>query len=1154
MATVIKTRSAEILGEILSQHYQKKQICVVDQATIQEKTMLSFFENVERYALKRTPTDFYNGVAEKRILYPTFSLVFDYYLTPDKTYEPGSITAAVANIGRDYAAAAKTLSLINTKGAINNAVDIAMDMFLAMSQDKTDIVGSTRDFLWNLLNNKAFRTATNQRLTKSFTMLHPSKMNEEAVGELAAIITLGKGEAIAPQFFPQHHAIRSVILMGVKKMIDEALTTGKLEIFSDVLTVLSLFIIYINVTESDSVYDTAFPTLSANGANTIVYAKRLQGFKQLATIFSRVGFSAVAFDGNLTCRLMEETLKLFPDMLDVDAYVPSEKDAKGEITVDMSAISFIKESSARFSSASGVFMDILPTMFKGYVDKVIDELKAQTEADVILPTLFDDLQGIDQMTLAKVPIFVNLTAQYIGAVDKDGNPVAGSGLKTVLSSPDEANQLPPKALVSVSMKDIQTFLLTKIFPAINKIYSKSVTLRDAYDRVFKSLGTPTGSMISGVNIELEILDDHVYSGVPSISDMTGYRYSKLNERHLWPTVFPALLIDDALTQTWSLSHLKYEFVRPDLLALRFARDGVIDKMPGNLKLDYYNTVKAHERWSWLPSSLPVPSLMQNTAFAYTPIPFNYSYDSVYGMTKSKGEVMDKFMTRTGKIPILGYMTFGEVLSEYTTSGAVSKADLALSLSGLGFMYFKNEKGQWEFIHPHTPTIYGMPTIFFVEVNTINVNKALAFKGDFLYPKDPDVDGSDGSRIIYDRSQRRQGVGDVILVLHKYVPATFPLSYMIQTLRNGFTVRVPFLSAIYNKLFELAVKAIKTQFIKLGSKIDPDEPASKNSYVEINTAFNQVLTFFQTMPQGSAEDSLSAEQYYETYIKMNNMSYKAFKNYYFQEILGWSPVIVGYPHLTMTDRFVERFNDHFNSWLRPYSSRIYVDSAEMKNHEKMNLFTVAPDIIQQLVFEDEKTFITSTIDTLLVDTISRKEEGSSHRANAVAEGEAIIGDAMHKVETKGEGYEVTLDNMPKNPNLGDEITSSSKETVHKMDKSEKTNVMIPKYQREKTRETDTEVNLDDNKKISIDSVNKVIDESKTDPKTIVKNIKLKQNAEKENRDAAETELGQGDGSNEVDLTDSQHEGLSPEDEQKLKNEEEEKRKKKGKIVPPTSKTD
>jgi len=1125
MAIIVQTRSAELVAKIISASFKQKAICIASHGTIQEKSILMMFHNVENFSLKKFPVNLYHGTAEKTLLYPCLSYVLDdFFLLPDreKDYVPGSIIAKIIARGKDYAAATKILNLVNTKAAINHAVDISMGMFISeVPSNKDDLNLGTKDYLWNILNSQKTRISTLNRLTKSFKIAHHKAIDVEAVAELSAIITLGKGEVISPENYPLHQAIRSTILMAVREMIDFALKTGKHEVFSDVLAVLSLYIIYVNVTENDGIYETAFPVLASNGANPIVHAKRVQALKQLAQLYNKVGFTASSYSGDLTGQMLDEAFKLFPDISDIKAYVAADYDKDGLPILDMNALSYIKESATRFDDAKEVFKSILPNMFQGYVKEVIASLKKQTGAEILLPSMFDDLTGTNNLDGKQEQLFANLTVSFLG----DGDKI--KGMNVIVENPESKSELPPMKMITISTKTLQKFLMSQVFSGVELMYAQSISLRSAYDTVFASLGTPTGSLVPGVGLELEEMASDIRSDVPQITDINAYNYPVLNQRYAWPLFLPALAIDKRdNSQVWSLSHLKFKMFRPDLLTLRYARDGVIDSLPSHLSLNVDDKTQSHERWSWLPSSLPSPSFIQTAAFAYTPIPYNYTADCVFDKKGNKGEVMDKFMTRTGRIPTLSYMTFCETLAEYMLSGTVSHTDVASSLAGLGYIYMKEDDTQWKMIDPQLPTIYGMPSIFFRDMNEVVVADLLIKKGKVFFPN-LNVEG--GDRIMYDRSNRELGIGSVILVLHKSIPVSKSLRFMIQTLRNGFTVKVPFLTSLFSILTDKARELIKKEYdvhetqAKTAVDTESDVP-----YLEINTAFNRMLSVFQLQPRGATVIKPTA--YYDQFFKKGlNLSYSDFQDAYFSKVLGWSGVVAAFPHLTMTDRFVEHHKLHLNDWLRSYAGTFYLNTDSMANFEKINVMTIAPNVIQQMTLADEEHFNTKTLDSLTeILTTYDRENKPTLRKNAVASDEASILSGMVKITSTSEGMDMIALPGEKNPKSGavpeaqmtptiyplvkdQEILKNASILGAKIDDGSKGKILDDQH-RIITLDKKTVVSNDDPNKAQFDNDGKLIDETgslKGATNIQAESISLDANKKEKNINITKTDIGKGD---------------------------------------------
>lgn len=139
--------------------------------------------------------------------------------------------------------------------------------------------------------------------------------------------------------------------------------------------------------------------------------------------------------------------------------------------------------------------------------------------------------------------------------------------------------------------------------------------------------------------------------------------------------------------------------------------------------------------------------------------------------------------------------------------------------------------------------------------------------------------------------------------------------------------------------------------------------------------------------------------------LNFANYAAFKDFFFEEIQGFSNVIVGYPHLAMRDRYSEHSKTHFDEWLRSFTSRTYFDTSQMKNQEEITILTLTPNYMQMLDLADEDNFINNDIHKLSeIGTIGVKTVPQMEKKNATIDELSII-QGIEKKESSGEGYEL-----------------------------------------------------------------------------------------------------------------------------------------------------
>jgi hypothetical protein len=1138
-----------MLNDYINQNYQPLHIGVIDQSTIQEKAVIAMMKDVERYAKKKQPVNLYHGVAERLILYPLASTLFKhFYLVDDResAYVAGKISDSIRTRGMNVANGVTILQLATSKLAVNNAVAANEALFLSQGLPKEQLVSQiSKDFVWMSLTDQKYAASLIKRL-KDYTVPHYRAMDEDAVKQTATVLSMGRGEAINPENYAIHRTLRSLVLSIIRMMVDFALATGRPEVFADVLPALSLYIVYINITENEAVYDTAFPTIAMAGASSLQHTRRISSFRMLAMIFLKSGYVGKAYGGLVTYHLIKELYSLFPDTLDIDAYSDPQFDTKGNVTFDMNRESYLTKAAAQFEAAYATFDELMPQHFKGQIEDVIVTMKQQTGADKLIISSIDSVLGMDD----KKPLFRDLHEEFLKLGVTIDNPEAQDARSLIVKD-------------RVNTAQFQKYILQRLLPAIKRLYHYSLSLRGSYDKAVESLGTQTGSFIPGVNIEISVDPENVDASVPSIADLTAATYARIDKTYSWPIAIPALVLNDNGEQVWSLSHLKNIFVRPELLILKFARLGQIANLPTDYTLVPDGT-SAHERWSWLPDTIMQPTYMHEPGYGYTPLPYPYTYDTVYDGIENDGLLLDSVMTRTKKIPAMGYMQFGEALASYATSGAVNPRDLALSLAGMGLLYIKEEgKNGWSLINPDLPSIYGVPGTIMVDANRINLSDYVSDTPEGIKVKKDlkDAEKLVVKRFIFDRSNKTGGMGNVIFVLHGRVPATRKLRYFRGDVRNGFHLDMPFHADIYNVLLDLNQKIVEEEFKNQVSEEDKAAWANGDDVpmVAIAGIYNRTLSVFINQPAG--KDKVTAEDYFNSYLAAGlKMKYKDFLSKRFVPVTKWSNVIVGFPHLSMSNRYEEYSQNHLSQWLRPFTSQIHIDKAELKNTELLMVLTKAPNIIQQMDFDDELTFNNDGVSKLsIIDSVYDASKEAAERENAGSDEEMQIMNNVELVNSKAEGLETdvekstdnTLDSVPK---------SVAKKTIQDLDKLEgnpkdtvdmllnKSDSPLDKQDLEKTK-----VTLDTTHKVANDDT--IDDKGKKDPagkKTSGGSIVIMDKDIKKEKDNL-TELGEGDSklkneSNNDDLTEDDEDvkstlvprGQKPE----KKDKDKDKKKKKG----------
>lgn len=952
MAKTIVTTQLRLIADLVTQEFTEKKLGVVDQQVIQEKIVSQLLSTSHDYALSKIPVNFYNGIADRGILYFLVGVITEEYLAKINTsnYVPGSISKRLEARGMMFTTAVKTLSLVKTKIGINSAADVVQSLSLDPAMLAGTNISPNQDFMYLILADSDYRNKFLSRL-KQVAIPHYQRLDVNALNEISGLISIGRGEAVPVEYFPIQMAMRSLVLMSLQHMFEASKL--KQEMLTDILPALSLFILYCNITENEQVYDTAFPAISVAGANNIYMQRVTSTLKQLAMMFTKVGFVGKAFNGVVSTRLMKEFFNILPDYADMMTYVDPRSDANGNPIIDFSSKSFAEQHTAKYNEAVSIFDEVLPSMFKGYTEEVIQSFKLAANMDVLLTTVIDHITDDRDR-----PAFPNLTAGF-------------QELLTILEDPEGRDSYPAKAMCEIRMSQFQTFILSRIFPGVDSIYYSAKQLKSAYERILSSIGTPTSGMIPGVNVELEVMNRTLVKEVPCIGDLNNISYTRLDQSYSWPFFIPALAMKKDKSQIWSLGHLKFKFLRPEKIFTHFALTGHIiglDQSPDAPTIGTDLISSALRRWSWLKESIPTPTYMHDVGFSYTPLPFNYTYDTVFDYISNKGDKIEKMMNRTGKVPSIGYLTYGEILNGYISNGTVAPADIALSLAGLGFIYTRREDGSWGLVSPGCPTIYGMPTIMMIQQNFVAINKfidpsltRIGFK---------DLTDKTVERFIYDKKLKRVGTGDMIFVLHAKIPKPAPIRYFMADLRNGFSVKIPFFSDIYNALFRKSITTVVAQFDKdgadplTGKKFDPNTMADV-PYFDLQDIFGQMISLFMTIPElGSAKASeksqiTTAATFYKNYLTGTDgddsglkATFEEFCNDRFEVVLGWSNVIVAYPHLTMSNRFDEFADLHLSHLMRPLISKVHVDTQLMASRETVRILALAPNTIQQMDAEDE----------------------------------------------------------------------------------------------------------------------------------------------------------------------------------------------------------
>lgn len=1003
MSTRTTTTQGQLIDELLVRDFTQKKVGVVDLRVMQDRTVFKFANNVEKYAMRKIPKDFYQGVPDIFILYRLANLLIEEWVphfaadTPE-TYVAGTIAKRIEAVGYEYSSAVKFLTTtLKSKSSVRNAVEVITSLSVDPLFLTQTIPSINQDFIHTMLADPTTRRTILGRLT-TIAIPVQNMHSYDSVMSLAARISMGRGEAIPSEYYQSHLSLRSLVLTLLRTMVNASI--ARPELFYDILPAYSLFIMYVNITENESVYDTAFPAISFTNTDSVYMQRVTSCVKMLATMFTKIGFTSKAFNGVLSAALLSEFFTLFPDLIDATLWTEPNINIDGYPIIDFSQKSFAEVNTIKFKSAEDVFKMVLPSMFKNYVEEVIKEYKQATGVDVLLTSIVDQLQRTGNGGNSQ--LLPNLTPEALLVA-------------TTLTDPRGHDALPIHRLVEARTQELYTFIQSFIFPMTESLYQLSITLKQAYERMLKSLGTPSGSIIPGVNVEIELDDSKVNSIIPAIDSFNTIPYSRLDTVYSFPFFVSPLSLCQDITdnddvkvshdQVWTFEHLLFRYVRPYTLFLKYVMTGEIPGLaeaPRSPRLSIRANEEQFEKWSWPADAIPTPSFMHDTGFAFTLIPFNYTFDTVQGRISNDGPKINSVMTRSSKIPTLSYMSYSQVLNSYTINGAVDPLDISLAVAGMMILYqlkpvIKNGKPTTDLtfvpIIPPTPTIYGMPTVLFMHANIEDVNSAVTI-GEYCVVRSR-ASNSIGKRIICDSKFRSPREGFTIGLLHKYIPRPRPLAYKMMSLRNGFVLNVPFIKPYFNTLLKAGVNALTIN--RKGARelaLSPTTPENTN-YVDLHRYFSEYMSIFYVNPMdgsGIKKEAKGADIFFNTYAQKTDVTeypdMKTFIEKEFDEVLGWSNVIAPYPHFMMRDRYEELGFLHLESFLRPITTKLYFDVQRVHATETIRVLALAPNIIETMDALDESRFYGSDVTELSSVNIGvvKTEFRKSPKTNANAPGE------------------------------------------------------------------------------------------------------------------------------------------------------------------------
>lgn len=1008
----------------LAEHFKEKRIGVLTQDTIQTRALVKFFKDVQSYAAAHTPENYYNGVAEQVILAPLVNIIAQrYYLNPG-AYQTGSISHDLLSLGNHLAESTQILNQIMTKMGVSRVVDL--QAATAMSQPNfqlNDLRTISEQFIFGVLVDPANRAALIGRLN-NLTIPYMAAPTQESIMNLYSIVGRGKGQIIPTDHIPYMITLRGIVLTMIEDLMNAANANNRQEWYADVISSLTLYLTYINITEADTVYDTAFPEIHSAGANHTIHQKTVSTFKQMALLYSKTGLVYRSWAIDITEKMINEVVEFIPGAFDYLKSTQNVMDATGALTLDYSPQDHASIFEAKWSTLRDIVKKTLPDILKPYMAEVIDSFKKQAGVDILLPTMIYGLSGTDihgdlAPTGPQPPFVIDLWPL-----------INGLGVEVTNVDLEGTTQANPLAISYITRREINEFIVSRLYPAIEGLFGAAVSLNRAYKVVTSAVGAPFGTAIPGVTQELTMDRENVIEGVtiPDAESPEDIMFSQLDKVYDWRFVLSPLRVendDNRMTQNWSLLPYLHRNLRLKNLFMSYAQTGRFPALPDIPSQHPYFEDATH-KWSWPNNHRNYPTFMSEANFAWTPIPFNYTGDTAYGRTTHNGDRIQRFMTNIKKYPNADWMSWSDYLFQYIRGGISSVTNIAMSLAGLGFLYRRNATGNnYSMIDPELPFIYGVPSIFMMDANRLDLSRFVNNEGRIENGPSTGFNDPEFSRLIYETRLSVSQLGDWVFVLHQHIPKERPLSYFPMWLRHGFVVEMPIITELYN-VYQAALREAFNGFA--AATTNQQAPPSNqgqggntqfaqslinfSSPVTIREAYGFVNTIMQLEPNGkkAVGKAQNAVEYWKSrFSAIMNKNYSDFFAEYFRSVIGWSKVITPYPHVWMRYRYAMSTQVEPATVLSPYSSTVYVEKEFEENIGSMAigraLSIYDPDIIR-LDYEDVQRVENSQIYKLdIIGDLAkpeRKWKGTAVNAGG-SEAEQI---ADNKIKsTGGEGVHV-----------------------------------------------------------------------------------------------------------------------------------------------------
>lgn len=992
-------------------HFDAKRVGVLSQDAIQTRALVKFARDVSAYSAAKMPENYHLGVAEEIILIPTMNIMATQFFLNPAAYQPGSISHQLLALGNHLAESTQILSQIMTKVGINRAVDVQSTM--AMSQPNVMLSSMqtiSEQFVFLVVADQATRSAVISRLN-NLTVPYMGAPTTETVTHLYGIVGRGKGQIIPTEYIPYMVSIRSMYLTMVEDLIATANAGNLQEYYADIIALLSLYLTYINITENDLVYDTAFPEIHSAGANHTIHSKTVSTFKQLALLFSKTGLIYRSWSIDVAEKLMNELIEFIPGTYDFLKHTQSVVDpVSGMLDIQNSPFDHADKLFAKLEHAKATVKQTLPEVLKPYMQEVIDGFKSQAGLDTLLPTTIRVLSTTNQngtLVMPALPLLPDIWAQ-LNALPVE---IPGSNL-------DAAAVSHPVEITYATRREINEFIVNVIFPATEGLYEATMALDRAFKTITSAVGATVGNAIPGVTQELKLERENIVSDVPipDAENPNNIIYAQLDKVYDWRFVLSPLRVEDdngRMTQNWSMLPYLYKNLRVKNLFMSYAQTGVFPAVTGMVNQHPVFQNGAH-KWSWPNNMRTFPTFMSEAEFSWTPIPFNYTGDTVYGRTTQNGDRIDKFMTGLKKYPNSDWMKWSEYLIQYIRASVSNVTNIAMALAGLGFIYRRNATtGTYAIVSPEMPFIYGVPTIFMVEQNAVNLQSLVNATGTILNTPGNGFNDPMFRRVIYDTHLSTTDLGDIVFVLHDNVPKEEPLSYYAMWLRHGFIIEVPILTSLY-VMYRSNLRTAFQNF-QAGTAMDQNAavlpgnlPFNPNSVslsapVSVREAYGFSNTIMQVEPGSIVNKSNNAKNYWnKAFRTLNNKEYDAWVADTFQPVLGWSKVITPYPHLWMRYRYSMGLQVEPSTVLSPYASKTYLEKGFVDNLGQMALGRAVtlydPDIIR-LDYDDAQTVETSELYHL--DSIGGLDNKNKWKGTAKI-GESNDGEQLGTMKIKNSG--------------------------------------------------------------------------------------------------------------------------------------------------------